>query len=90
MGMFNWVTVPEGLKCLQCGEDMGGSNNAGWQTKDCRQELTCADIPYTDCDNFYASCPKCKFWNEYQRTRANSLADFEPTNTPTSGEQRGT
>ena len=56
MGMFDWVEYS--APCRNCGEPI-----TGWQSKDgpCSLDTLSTD----DVSNFYAMCPQCEEWNEY-------------------------
>jgi len=97
MGMFDWVNVPEEVRCLECGAVI-----SGWQTKDtdCLLETVqlnqvwrfytiCKCGAWTEyvrkCDAWTEYVRKCGAWTGYVRKQGENvtLADFERTNMPT-------
>jgi hypothetical protein len=57
MGLFDHVIYT--AKCACCGHEI-----TRWQTKDGPCLLMTLEPP--EVKNFYATCPKCHFWNEYE------------------------
>lgn len=69
MGMFDYVTVPEGIKCPRCGQDMG---HLYWQTK-CNDPPQLERVDYSTVDQFYEICSNkdCEEWVEFNRLKGN-------------------
>lgn len=59
MGMFDYCTGLNDVKCPKCGGKL-----TDWQSKSshCMME----EISFKEVDNFYTTCGKCNIWIEYQ------------------------
>lgn len=67
MGMFDYVTAPEGIKCPACGTEQNPMN---WQTKS-NDPPQLERVEWNEVMRFYCICSnkKCREWIEFNRIR---------------------
>jgi hypothetical protein len=73
MGMYDEITDVPPLPCRKCGTLV-----LNWQSKDAGCQL--ARIPYWEVGQFYAACPKCHEWHQYELKQPaipRPLSDYE-------------